>query len=205
VPIVEQLSGQNFIGGKDMSNNQTLGELRAEFGQSRFLAMPIAGTLAWSVAGILGAILPTDSASLALFICTGFIFPLGLLIAHLTGEDLLGTKSNNELDRLFGLTILMANFVWGIGIPFYMIEPSSLPLSVGIFLGLMWIPFSWMIQHWIGMFHAIARTALVVAAWLLFPDLRFVLIPALIVIIYLISIYVLIKRAPSKPVSTSVA
>ena len=140
-----------------------------------------------------------------MFLCTGSIFPLGLLVARLTGEDLLGTKSNNELDRLFGLTILMANLVWGIGIPFFMIEPSSLPLSVGIFLGLMWIPFSWMIQHWIGMFHAIARTVLVVAAWLLFPDLRFVLIPALIVIIYLISIYVLIKRAPSKPVSTSVA
>jgi len=87
-----------------------LGELRAEFGQSRFLAMPIAGTL-WSVAGILGAILPVDSASIALFFCTGFIFPLGLLIARLTGEDLLGTKSNNELDRLFGLTILMANLV----------------------------------------------------------------------------------------------
>jgi len=188
-----------------MSNDQTLGELRAEFGQSRFLAMPIAGTLAWSVAGILGVILPADSASFALFFCTGFIFPLALLIARLTGEDLLGTKSNNDLDRLFGLTILMANFVWGIGIPFYMIEPSSLPLSVGIFLGLIWIPFSWMIQHWVGMFHAIARTALVVAAWFLFPDLRFVLVPVLIVIIYLISIYVLIKRAPSKPASTSVA
>jgi len=86
-----------------------------------------------------------------------------------------------------------------------MIEPSSLPLSVGIFLGLMWIPFSWMIQHWIGMFHAIARTALVIAAWLLFPSLRFVLIPVLIVIIYLISIYVLVTRAPSEQASTSVA
>ena len=35
-----------------MLNNQSLGELRAEFGQSRFLAMSIAGTLAWLVAGI---------------------------------------------------------------------------------------------------------------------------------------------------------
>lgn len=29
-----------------MSNNQTLDELRAEFGQSRFFAMTIVGTLA---------------------------------------------------------------------------------------------------------------------------------------------------------------
>jgi len=176
-----------------------LSELRAEFGRSRFLAMPIAGTVAWIAVGVFGAILPERAASFALFFCTGLIFPLGLLIARFTDEDLLGTKSNNDLDRLFGLTILMANLVWGIAIPFWLIEPSSLPLSVGILAGIMWIPFSWMLQHWVGLFHGIARTVLVTAAWFLFPAHRFVLIPIVIVIIYVISIYALATRRLPDP------
>ena len=180
-------------------SDRTLGELRAEFGSSRFLAMPIAGTVAWTVAGVLGAIQPEEPASYALFVCTGAIFPLGLLVARFTGEDLLGARHPNELDRLFGLNILMANLVWGIGIPFWIIEPSSLPLSAGILAGLMWVPFSWMIQHWVGMFHAIARTVLIVAAWFLLPEHRFVAIPALIVVIYLGSIAALVKRRLPEP------
>ncbi len=182
-----------------MSTDRTLSELRADFGRSRFLAMPIAGTIAWSAAGALGAVLPTEPASLALFVCMGSIFPLGLLLARFTGEDLLGTKSQNDLDRLFGLNILMANLVWGIAIPFWLIEPSSLPLGAGILAGLMWVPFSWMLQHWVGLFHAIARTLLVVAVWFLFPAQRFVVVPGVIVVVYVISIGVLATRQPSEP------
>jgi hypothetical protein len=88
----------------------------------------------------------------------------------------------------------MANLVWAIAIPFWLIEPSSLPLSVGVLAGLMWVPLSWMIQHWVGLFHAIARTILIVAAWVLFPERRFTLIPAVIVVVYLVSIVALVNR-----------
>ncbi len=180
--------------GKDLSSERTLSELRAEFGRSRFLAMPIAGTVAWFAAGVFGAILPAEQAALALFLCMPAVFPLGILFARFTGEDLFGTTSRNELDSLFMLGMLMANLVWAIAIPFWMIEPSSLPLSAGILAGLMWIPFSWIIQHWVGLFHSISRTVLITLAWFLFPDHRFVLIPAIIVIVYLITIIVLVKR-----------
>ena len=177
-----------------MSSDRTLSELRAEFGRSRFLAMPVAGAVAWSAAGVFGAILPAHHASIALFLCMPAVFPLGLLFARFTSEDLFGAKSQNELDSLFMLGLLMANLVWAIAIPFWMIEPSSLPLSAGILAGLMWIPFAWMIQHWVGLFHGITRTVLVAAAWFLFPDHRFVVIPAIIVVIYLISIVALATR-----------
>ena len=183
-----------------MSTDRTLNELRLEFGRSRFLAMPIAGIAVWSAAGVFGAILPdADSASIALFLCMPGVFPLGLLFARFTGEDLFGAKSQNDLDGLFLLGLLMANLVWGIAIPFWMIEPSSLPLSVGILAGLMWIPFSWIIQHWVGLFHSITRTVLVVVAWFLFPGHRFVVIPAIIVVIYLVSIVVLARRGLPEP------
>jgi hypothetical protein len=106
----------------------------------------------------------------------------------------MGKKSANELDNLFGLSILMASLVWAIAIPFWLAEPTSLPLSVGILAGLMWVPFSWMIRHWVGLFHAIARTVLVLAVWIAFPDRRFVVVPAVIVVIYLVSIVALVRR-----------
>ena len=176
-------------------SSRSLDEQRLEFAQNRFLAMPIAGTIAWTIIGIAGMFAPTGLAAWILFVCTGCIFGLGLLIAPFLGEDLIGkSRNNNELDRLFFQTVLMAWLVFAIAIPFFMIEPTSLPLSVGILAGLMWLPFSWMIQHWIGQFHAFARTILVTIAWYLFPDQRFVIIPAIIVLIYLITIYVLATR-----------
>jgi hypothetical protein len=173
----------------------TLDEQMAEFGRGRFLSMPIAGTIAWTIVGVAGAFLPVPLASWVLFICTGMIFLLGLLVSRVVGEDLLGkSREDNEIDKLFLLTVVMASLVWAIAIPFFLVEPTSLPLSVGILSGLMWVPFSWMIRHWIGLFHGIARTILILAAWCLFPHHRFVAIPAVIVAVYLFSIVVLIRR-----------
>ena len=173
----------------------TLEDQRAEFSRNRFLAMPIAGAIAWTFIGIAGAFFSVSHAALALFIGTGTIFYLGLVIARFTGEDLLGKKrKSNFFDRLFLLTVLMAVLVYAIAIPFFLMERTSLPLSVGILTGLMWIPFSGIIQHWVGIFHGVARTVLVVVAWYVFPERRFVVIPAVIVGIYLITIYILAKR-----------
>lgn len=182
-----------------MTDQRTLDELRADFARSSFLAMPIAGTVAWTVAGVLGALLPEEQASFALFFCTGAIFPLGLLVARFTGEDLLGKRSQNPLDGLFGQNILMANLAWGIAIPFWLVEPSSLPLGVGILAGLMWVPLSWMIRHWVGLFHGIARTVLIVAVYFLLPEHRFTAIPAVIVLVYAISIVALMRRPLPQP------
>ena len=178
--------------------NQTLRSLedqRIEFSKSRFLAMPIAGMIAWTIIGIAGAFVPVGLAAWILFIFTGMIFGLGLFLARFLGEDLIGkTRNNNEFDKLFFQSVLMAWLVFAIAIPFFMIEPTSLPLSVGILSGLMWLPFSWMIQHWVGQFHTFTRTALIIVAWYAFPDHRFVVIPAVIVVIYLITIYILATR-----------
>ena len=176
-------------------STRSLEDQRNEFSQSRFLAMPIAGTIAWAIIGIVSPFVSESLAAWVLFICTGMIFGLGLIVARFLGEDLIGnTRDTNEFDRLFFVTVQMSWLVFAIAIPFFMIEPTSLPLTVGILAGLMWLPFSWIIQHWIGTFHAFARTLLVTIAWFAFPDLRFVVIPAIIVVIYLITIYVLAKR-----------
>ena len=51
-----------------------------------------------------------------------------------------------------------------------------------------------MIRHWVGLFHGLSRTVLVLAAWYVFPDHRFVAIPAVIVALYLVTIWALESR-----------
>lgn len=173
----------------------TLDAHRRHFARSPFLAMPIAGTIAWTAIGIAGLVLPIERAAWALFIGTGMIFSIGLLVARFTGEDLLGKqRPGNPFDTLFMRTVVMAWLVFAIAIPFFRLDPTSLPLTVGILAGLMWLPFGWMIQHWVGTFHAVTRTLLCLAAWYAFPDHRFVAIPVVIVAIYLVTIVALIRR-----------
>ncbi len=175
----------------------SLDEQHAAFLDNRFLAMPIAGAVAWTGIAVAGAILPLFYAVWALFIGTGMIFYLGLAVARLTGEDLLGRERNsNFFDHVFLLTVASALLVYAIAIPFFLIEPTSLPLSVGVLTGLMWVPFSGLVRHWVGLFHGVTRTALVVAAWYAFPDHRFVAVPVVIVAVYLITIYVLARQFP---------
>lgn len=164
------------------------------FRQNRFIAMPIAGAIAWTAIGVAGTVLSPVASVWALFLGTGSIFYLGLIVARFTGEDLLGRDQPNTFDRLFMSTVFMSLLVFAIAIPFFRQDYTSLPLSVGILTGLMWAPLSWMLAHWIGLFHAIARTVLVLAVWMLLPDHRFMAVPAAIVLVYAITIGVLEAR-----------
>lgn len=174
----------------------SLDQQHAAFVRQRFLAMPIAGTIAWAAIGIASVFLPSDLArAWSVFIGTGMIFYLGLGVSRLTGEDLMSKRKESPFfDRVFFAAIIMAVSVYAIAIPFFKADPSSLPLSVGILAGLMWIPFSAMVSHWVGYFHAGARTALCLAAWYLYPAHRFLAIPIVIVAVYLVTILVLEKR-----------
>lgn len=168
---------------------------RAEFARRRFLAMPLAGTLAWTVIGVVGATCSLRTAVLTLYFGTGAIFYLGLLLARFTGEDLLGRhRAKNSFDRLFMAGMTQAVLVFAIALPFGMQDVSSLPMSIGILAGLMWLPFSWIIQHWIGVAHTLGRTACILLAWFLAPEQRFVLIPAIVVLSYLPTMLVLELR-----------
>jgi hypothetical protein len=174
--------------------NPALAELRADFRQSggRFLSMPIAGAICWSTAAISGVFLPPSRAAIALVVALVAITPLSLVIARYVGERLVGGA--NDLGRLMGRSMLMVNLFWAVAVSFWVVEPTSLPLTAGVIMGLQWIVLGWIIQHWIGFFHAIVRTFLIVAVWWLFPESRFAAVPAAVVAVYLVSIVVLAKR-----------
>ena len=173
----------------------SLDEQRAEYARRRGLAMPLAGSIVWTLIGIAGAFLPPTLAVWSLFIGTGFIACVGIMLSRFTGENFLDkNKPKNVFDSLFFHCVAMALLVYAIAIPFFRVDYTSLPLTVGILAGLMWVPHSWIIQHWVGIFHTVVRTALVTAAWYLAPHHRFVVIPAVIVGVYGVTIVIQEKR-----------
>jgi hypothetical protein len=174
---------------------RSLDEQRVEFAGRRGLAMPLAGSMVWTLIGIAGAILPPILAVWSLFIGTGLIAYLGMMLSRFTGENFLDkNKPKNAFDGLFFHCVAMALLVYAIAIPFFRVDYTSLPLTVGILAGLMWVPLSWIIGHWVGIFHTVTRTILVTLAWYLAPHQRFVVIPAVIVGVYGVTIVILEQR-----------
>ena len=178
---------------------RTLEQQREEFANRKFLATPLAGITAWLISGISGMLFPPAVSVWVLFISTGSIVYLALFISKFTGENFLDkSKPKNEFDRLFLFTVFQAVLVYSIAIPFFLIDYTSLPMTIGILTGLMWFPFSWMIKHWVGVFHSVIRTSAVLLLWYLLPQHRFVVIPFAIVIIYISTLIILRFRGKSE-------
>jgi hypothetical protein len=178
---------------KHLTDVKTLEEQREAFSSRRFLAMPLSGLICWAIIGIGSLFLNNFHSVLLVFIATGSIVYIAMIISKLTGETFF-RKEKNTFDRLFLGGLLMSLLVYSIAIPFFLQDYRSVTLTVGILTGLMWIPFSWIIQHWIGYFHTISRTILILIAWYVFPEHHFQVIPAIIVLIYIITIYTMEKR-----------
>ena len=178
-----------------MISTKTLEEQRNEYTKRKFLATPLAGLIVWTLIGFIGIFFSDFIAVWSIFIGTGSIVYLGIFISKFTGENFLDkNKPKNEFDSLFMFTVFQAVLVYSIAIPFFLLDFSSLPLSVGILTGLMWLPLSWTIKHWVGIFHTLTRTISVLALWYLLPDLRFVAIPFAIVAIYITTLIILNNR-----------
>ena len=173
-----------------------LEQARTAFARSRFLAMPLAGTVAWLVVAGGGLMDISDGQRMLLtYVATGCIVYLGMGLSYLTGERFLDKAHRaNPFNTLFMATISMSLLVFAIAIPFAQQDPTSLPLSLAVLTGLMWLPFSWIISHWVGIAHAIARTVLALVVWYALPEQRFVAVPLVVVALYLATMVVLELR-----------
>lgn len=178
-----------------MEKRSTLEEQRLEFANRKFLATPLAGLIVWTIIGIFGVFFSDFISVWSIFIGTGSIVYLGIFLSKLTGENFLDkSKPKNEFDTLFLLSVGQAALTYSIAIPFFLIDYSSLPMSVGILTGLMWLPFSWIVKHWVGIFHTITRILLILILWYLLPGYRFIAIPFGIVLVYIMTILILRRR-----------
>ncbi|WP_286234903.1 DUF7010 family protein [Thalassotalea sediminis] len=174
---------------------KTLEQYREEFKQKKLITMPLSGAIVWFLLGVLSFYLPSEQMVLPLYIGTGSIFYLALFLSKFTGEKLLAKSTDmNPFDKLFLYTVAMSLCGFSIAIPFGLENYSSLPLSIGIISGLMWLPITWIIGHNVGVLHTLLRTILIVIAWFMWPEIRFTTIPFIIVFVYGISITQLYLR-----------
>ncbi|MBC3875178.1 DUF7010 family protein [Undibacterium flavidum] len=174
----------------------SLDQQLVEFRQRRFLAMPLAGILVWSALIVTGIFFNPKAQVLAVFVGTGSIVYLAMFLAKLTGEQLQFTsnKKRNFFDTLFLSAVAMSFLCYALVIPFFLENYRSLPFAVAILTGLMWLPLSVLIQHWVGVFHAVARTTLCIWAWIMYPEHSFVLQPVIVGAMYVVSIAALELR-----------
>lgn len=173
----------------------TLEQQRDIMKQRRFIAMPLAGTLVWAAIGFASPFFNEAIQTWMLYLGTGAIFYIGSGLSYLTGERFFSKdRQNTEFDTLFFIGMEMALLVFAIALPVAAIDHTTLPLSIGILTGLMWMPLSWAIQHWVGYFHTVARTLGILIAWYVFPEARIEAISAVIVAVYLISLVALEVR-----------
>jgi hypothetical protein len=176
-------------------DHRPLDEQRRDFSNRQLIAMPIAGMIAWIIVGLGGHFLPVRQAAIVLFVATGMIVYLAMFISRFTGEKFPdSSRPMNRFDSLFLHILGMTLLGYAIAIPFFLADRTSLPLTVGVLTGLTWVPISWMLQHWIGIVHAATRTGAVLAAWYLWPGHRYVVIPAVIVVLYAFAIVILVNR-----------
>jgi hypothetical protein len=176
-----------------MKTQKSLEEYRAEFSRRRGLAMPLAGTIAWSIVGIGSLWLNAFQSSMLLFAAVGGIVYLAMLLAKFTGENLMA-GFGNPFDRLFFAGLFQAWLTLAIVIPFFMTDYRALTLGMGIMTSLMWITFSWIVQSPIGYLHCAVRIALILIVWYRFPEHHFQTVPAVVVVTYLVTIAALESR-----------
>jgi hypothetical protein len=173
----------------------TLEEYRSDFNAAAkgSASMPIAGACVWLAIAIISTQFDERTGVLILLFGSGAIFPLALAIARVRGEALI--SSDNPLAKLMGLCVLMVNLLWAVHIPLFLYAPTFVPLSLGVGLGLHWVVWSWIVQHPLGIVHAVLRTILVAVAWFTFPENRLLAIGLVIVFVYGISIWQMLTRS----------
>lgn len=135
----------------------TLDQELAAFRQRRFLAMPLAGTLAWLGVLLAGQVLLPRWHLLAVFVLTGCIVYLGMGLSKLTGEDFMakGQKGHkSRFDGLFFLCTGQALLAYAMAIPMAIQDPRSAVFTVGMLTGFMWLPCAWLMRHWVAAAHA---------------------------------------------------
>lgn len=171
----------------------TLDEQRIAFirNSRRFIAFPLAGALVWLAVAVAALVLPAKTAAYALLFGTGAIFPLALLIAKATGQQVF--QPGNRFASLMGQAVLMVNLMWALHLTLFARLPSIAALSIALALGLHWIVFGWIIQSPIGLVHAILRTVLCTAAYLAIPQYAVSAVSMAVVASYTLTLFQLLN------------
>lgn len=150
------------------------------------IGFPAAGAMYWLALAIIGMSLSKGYWIMLAFYGSGIIFPLGILMGKVLKSN--GMVKSPLTSVLFPTLIAML-LHWAFNIVALQVDPEMVPITLGIGMSLHWPVIGWMYNSKTCLGHAIIRAILVTVAWFLFPELRFTLIPMIIVGVYLLSIF----------------
>lgn len=178
-----------------MNPTASLDQALADFRRRRFLAMPLAGAIAWFGVLLAGQVLAPRWHLLSVYVLTGVIAYLGMGLSKLTGENFMAKENQrNPFNGLFMLCVGQALLAYAIAIPFAIVKPESAVFTVGMLTGFMWLPCAWLMREWVAAFHAVARTLLILLAWFLAPTQGMVWVPLIVLGLYALTIVKLERR-----------
>lgn len=162
----------------------------------RFLAIPLAGMIVWSLLIITGSMFTLHMQTWAIYIGTGSIVYLGLGLSKLTGESVKfeGNAQRNPFDTIFLASVGMTFLTFAISIFLAIENPYALPFAIAVQSGLMWLVHGAITGIKVCVAHSIVRTVLCTIAFVLYPKESFVLQPIIVVFCYAFTILVMEKR-----------
>lgn len=154
------------------------------------IALPAAGTIYWLALGVAGLYLKPQTWFLVGAFSSGLIFPLGILLSKPLKSNIFVSTPLSDLIAPALISMLM---FWPLAIAGSSANISFFPLALAVGMGMHWPVIGWMYGKRVFLYHGIARAVGCTMLWYIFPDQRFVIIPAFVSVVYLASI-VGIKR-----------
>lgn len=155
-----------------LDNQSPLRALRDDFLATSTQSMPIAGMIFWGIVAIAGWLLPPRTVAYIVGFGSGAIFPLAMLIDRLRGRTLVRSTTSNPVTAMFLQSLVAVALLW----PFVIVaavrasEPRLIVLGGAILMAIVWIPYGWAADDAVGLQHALARSVLSYAAFLLVPN-----------------------------------
>jgi hypothetical protein len=146
-----------------------------------------AGLAFWLYAGVIGWVHPVHVARIYWLVGTFFIFPVAVLVSKLLHAD--PFSKGNPLGEVVGHTHMSVILMT---LPLVLVAcfryPELMILVMAISYSLDFYLMSWAFGSPMFIVHAVIRTAAVSAIWLVAPDLRAWLIPAVVAAAYAITV-----------------
>lgn len=168
----------------------------------RGIGMPMAGTLYWIAAAVIGAHFPPANAATLWFFCTGLVFPIGLGFTRLFGGDLFA--KGHPLKGLGGLLNLVQAFYWPVLIVVYFRDPTLVPFTIGVLFCSHFLPYGWYYRSAGYTLLGIAAPIAAIVVQIVAREHVFVWIPAAIAAVHAVAVAMLwreVRRDALEPMA----
>jgi len=148
---------------------------------------PLAGAIWWAAAAVLGAYVPIKTWALLVFIGSGLIFPLAIVLSKILRVDFMNQKS--AIDDAIAPAFIGMLLFWPMAFAAFWTAVELTPLIVAIGMAMHWPVIGWTYGRTaLYSAHAIVRALAAFSLWLLFPDQRTIWVPASVSVVYIATV-----------------